>query len=276
MEIRGLNEWDNPEYPEPLKIAYADCIAQILTVQPLPHLVDFSLGLFNASDFSRVLRHEVQKGSATCPNRLAATLAQLRHLTVRVGCTSYSKSIDTDSLFEFFRMAGDLRSLSVLCTYALELPHVAIAGIFNLENLQLKRMTIHATTLSDLFARSAGTLRSIYFLEVELRSGTWESLFTDMCRSPRLINVKIQLLGYAYNGKSKRYNSMTRSALENQGMDVQRDIETRRVKDNDACVDFERAINTNRIREGLEPHPDMEGFPEAFNSREHLTSRRRG
>lgn len=121
-------------------------------------------------------------------------------------------------------------------------------------------MNIHAATLFDLLTRSAGTLRTVYFRNLQLKSGTWETLLTAMCNFPRLTNFTLHI-GYDPKGESKKYNScLLQHRWGELEKDEEEEINTCHFRDRRALNDFVEAVITNRVREGLEPYSALDSY----------------
>ncbi|CAF9937578.1 hypothetical protein IMSHALPRED_000466 [Imshaugia aleurites] len=188
-------------------------------------------------------------------------LSQLRHLHVGILDNSggfgqryfFSQASSSQALFpnadhskEFFtfvEMATRLESLSISCTHVLDMDMLSIVHFRQLQVLVLARIKVSMEILQGLILQNESTIRALDFRELELKTGTWQSLLLSSCSLPHLKYLYINSCGYI------QFPPYADGLLP--PIDDPQDLETFHFKGYDALGDLQRHVMRVRDAAGL-------------------------
>lgn len=212
--------------------------------------LDLRLGL--AYDFGKLARSGSAVKRTTFWRPFKEVMSQLHHLHVQILDNSgrfgepYSSTPASRSqslfpnanhakdFFAFVEMATRLESLSISCTHVLDMDVLSIVDLRQLHVLVLARITVSMEKLRGLIIQNRSTIRTLNFCQLELKTGTWESLFSSSCSLPHLKHLYIISCCYI---KSSPHFAVYESSL-----DIPDDIETVHYEDYKALRDLERHV----------------------------------
>ncbi len=224
-------------------------------------LEELSLRLPFAYDFEVLAESGFTVEPTTLRRPLYEVLVQLRHLQVFIQDNSghlgqrYYSSLASESqthfrnvihqkgFFGFVELATQLESLSISCTHALDMDLLSIANFKQLHVLVLSRIKVSMENFEALITQNKSTIRALDFSQLELKTGTWENLFTSSCSLPHLKYLHIESCGYI--------QSSNHAAGLLPPIDDPQDLETSHFGDYDALGDLQRHVMEVRDAAGL-------------------------
>ncbi|KAL9123715.1 MAG: hypothetical protein Q9217_006882 [Psora testacea] len=156
--------------------------------------------------------------------------------------TSYAASF-----FNIAMLPDRLHSLSISATHILDMDMLGICNLRNLRELQLNSVKISQEFLADISSRNLSTLKSVELDQVELKSGTWESMLLEFCVLPHLERFWISSCGYARDGTSQDLAPGLWPPMDDPEV-----IETLNYRDKYALGSLQRHVNQVRTLAGCE------------------------
>ena len=228
-----------------------------------PKLEELDLCLPLAYDFGVLAR----SGSIVAPTKLRRplkeVLSHLRHLHLGIldssgsfgqryqsyrspasrSQTLFPNADHSKELFAFVEMATRLESLSISCTHMLDMDVLSTVNFRRLHVLVLYRIKVSMEKLQGLILENKSTIRALDFCQLELKSGTWESLLLSLCSLLRLKYLYINSCGYIHS--SPHATGLLPP------IDDPEDLETTHYEDYDALGDLQRHVMRVRDAAGL-------------------------
>ncbi len=120
---------------------------------------------------------------------------------------------------------------------------LSIANFKQLHVLVLSRIKVSMENFEALITQNKSTIRALDFSQLELKTGTWENLFTSSCSLPHLKYLHIESCGYI--------QSSNHAAGLLPPIDDPQDLETSHFGDYDALGDLQRHVMEVRDAAGL-------------------------
>ena len=192
------------------------------------------------------LHLEVTDNSGEAGQRHSSSLESRRH-------RMYPNTLHAIDFFHFATIPDGLHSLSITATHILDMDVLDTSNLQGLQTLYLSRVKLSSETLTSISSRNASSLKSIELNELELKSGTWESVLTEFCSLSRLECFWIDLCGYAKDGTSAHLSS----GLSSPNDDLE-EIESLNYGDIAALGFLQKHVNGVRIWAGDEPYTDRD------------------
>lgn len=165
----------------------------------------------------------------------------------------YPNTLHAIDFFHFATLPDRLHSLSICATHILDMDILDTHNLRSLQILQLTRVKISQEILAAIPSRNVSTLKSIEFDQLELKSGTWESLLLDFCSLPCLERFWINSCGYARDGTSHNLASGLFPPIDDPP-----EIETLNHGDIFALGSLQRHVNQVRTLAGYQPFTEYD------------------
>ncbi|RAO69210.1 uncharacterized protein BHQ10_005222 [Talaromyces amestolkiae] len=242
--------------------SYINTVVMAICNVPLPNLVGLVLHFPICHDFGQFF------SSSLNPAHIPITtiLRQLRSLELEVCAYASSRgrgyarmpalpqhlAFPNETyacyLHQMLEPAINLTSLSLSSKDILNLDPVHFSSSLQLQSLSLSGVSISARTLLALIHQSSSTLESISLNLVKLNSQTWEDVLLEIAKLQHLTEFSVESGGYSSTGASAHLATGTprRNRKPN--------IETHSKGDLVALGALQCAVNTNRVKAGLEPY----------------------
>lgn len=227
-----------------------------------PKLEELDLRLALAYDFGVLARSGFMVEPTKLRRHLKEVFSQLRHLHVGIldnsgsfGQRYYSSHASSSQalfpnpdhpkeFFTFVEMATRLESLSISCTHVLDMDMLSIVHFRQLHVLVSARIKVSMAKLQGLILQNKSTIRALDFHQLELITGTWQSLLLSLSSLPHLKYFDILSCGYI---QTSPYACGLLPP-----MDVPQDLETfHYFEDYDALGDLQRHVMRVRDAAGL-------------------------
>lgn len=226
-----------------------------------PPLEELDLHVKLAYDIEVLSPSLFQVEPATSPWPLKKVLSQLRQLHVGIldksgsfgeryysseateSQTQFPNAAHARGFFDFVAMATDLESLSISCTHVLDLDLLSIARFKRLRVLILSRIKMSMGHLQRLIFQNTATMHGLDFLEVERKTGTWESLLLSLRSLLSLTNFWVRSCGYIETSRHVR--------LLLPPIDDPQDLDTLHFNDFDALGQLQCHVTNVRDAAGL-------------------------
>jgi hypothetical protein len=170
--------------------------------------------------------------------------------------------------FHFAQMPTQLESLKLSCADLLNMDHLDIQSLTRLQSLDLKCVKISSTRLLNIITTCATSLRCVIFETVELKSGTWNTVFVELSKLDNLLVLHvIEGCSYASDGISAQWSlrSRRRHQSNRQDLDAIKGLSSGYWLDGPALGDLQRKVLARRARMGLQ-HIDGSIYRHAANA----------
>lgn len=249
------------EVSDELRQVFLAATQNIFRYGLFPKIEELDLRLALAYDFGVLARSGSMVELTKLRRPISEILSQLRHLHVDIidnsgdfgqryylSHASSSQALFPNDdhpkeLFTFVEMATGLETLSISCTHVLDMDVLSIIHFTQLHVLTLARIEVSMAKLQGLILQNKSTIRALDFYLLELKMGTWQSLFLSSCSLPHLTYLYINSCGYIQSSPHAKQFLPP--------MDDPQDLETRHWEDYDALGDLQRHVMRVRDTAGL-------------------------
>ncbi|EPE31610.1 hypothetical protein GLAREA_12366 [Glarea lozoyensis ATCC 20868] len=264
-------------FPNTPRSMCTELVGNIFRYVPLSSLNELHLALPLTCDFATLLKGETINSSTSSRFSIKSIMKQLRYLSVSVcdgsgnggqryfqtpatpAQTAFPNQSYSDQLFEFVQLAEKLSSLQVTSTHILNMDVLDTTYLQNLRYLELTSVKISHTTLLSMIQQSHEKMNSIWFCEVQLKSGTWKEVLVQLCCFPHLEAFRMDSCGYSTDGRSSKWALRLLPPI-----DELTDIETLYFADFFALGNLQRQIVANRHANGL---PELDHYTMKYEYR---------
>lgn len=192
------------------------------------------------------LHLEVTEGSGGTGQRYSTSVESRRH-------RMYPNTLHAIDFFHFATIPDGLHSLSIIATHVLDMDLLETHNLRSLQTLYLNRVKISQETLTSISYRNTSSLKFIQLNDIELKSGTWESVLLDFCSLSSLECFWIHSCGYARDGTSRHLAPGLYPPV-----DDPQEIESLNHGDLDALGSLQTHVNQVRMLAGDEPFTEFD------------------
>lgn len=288
LSLRGP-AFDHREVSRKVRSGMRLLAGDLLRYAPVK-LQDLSLALASTEDYSTVLRRAITSGDTPLRIPLHTAMAGIKHLDltiyataprtgtssastghIQIGASSGTRSAEDPvngasqyepsnhayaaMFFHFAQLPAQLESLKLSCSDMLNMDHLDIQSLSHLQSLDLKCVKISSTRLLDIITRCATSLRCFILETVELKSGTWNTVFVELGKLDNLLVLHvIEGCGYASDGISAQWSprSRRRHRPNPQDLDAVKQLSSGYWLDGPALGDLQEKVRERRARLGLQ------------------------
>ncbi|RAK86762.1 protease inhibitor [Aspergillus costaricaensis CBS 115574] len=261
LKLRASGESLIRELTRDNERAAIEAIVTALRFVILPHLEGLELFFPMAHDF----RYFFPSQSSPLHIPMDDLLHGLKYLALHV--TAYTKrlgqrywrtpvpaayaafpnDLHAAHLFRLVELAPNLEALQISSTDVLPFYTVHFSPALCLTSLRLARVLITFDHFRALTGQCKDHLKHIELSLVQLHSGTWHMVLTQLRQLPRLIDVSIKSCGYPATGP----NAHLRGILPEP--DDPEPLETMNFEDYEGLSELRNFVNANRVALGLKP-----------------------
>ncbi|KAJ5660184.1 hypothetical protein N7507_006635 [Penicillium longicatenatum] len=245
--------------PEEHRKIHMNTVITALLYAPLSSLVELQLFFPIANDFGKLFPAE----TSSLRTPIESILRRLRYLGlyVRDYTGTQDQRYDKQSvlpehaalpnnahsahLFKIVKLATDLESLAIASSDYLTFDDPELLSQNRLRCLKLKSLSISSDGLLALVFQSRETMRYISLFQVQLSSGTWQHVLSELYHLPHLLQFSIKSCGYSFTGTSSHL------ASEIPPIDFPEAIETHNSLDKSALKTLRYQVNLNKIAAGF-------------------------
>lgn len=151
------------------------------------------------------------------------------------------------NLLRLVELAPHLEALRISSTDVLPFSPVQFSPAIRLTSLCLARVLITFEHFSALIHQCKDHLKHIDLSLVELHSGTWRAVLTQLCQLPGLVDIFIRSCGYPTTGPNSHLVGILSAP------DGPVPLETMNSPDYDGLDELMESVNANRVALGLGP-----------------------
>ncbi|GLB01523.1 hypothetical protein AtubIFM61612_008466 [Aspergillus tubingensis] len=150
-------------------------------------------------------------------------------------------------LFRLVELAPNLKALRISSTDVIPFHTIHFSPALRLTSLCLERVLITFDHIRALTGQCKDHLKHIELSLVQLHSGTWHMILTQLRQLPHLIDFSIGSCGYPSTGP----NAHLRAFLPEP--DDPEPLETMNFEDDEGLSELRDFVNANRVALGLKP-----------------------
>ena len=151
------------------------------------------------------------------------------------------------SLFGLVTRLNHLQHFWMDGHYNIDMDLLDSPNFCNLKQIRLGYFQVSCEALSRLVkVRLSSTLEILHLTSLHLKTGTWESIFLDLCNLQKLIDLSVNALRYDKRGTSRDLTGST--------IDAPFEMESGRLGDYEALGALQRHVNDSRKKAGRKPH----------------------
>ncbi|PWY67033.1 protease inhibitor [Aspergillus eucalypticola CBS 122712] len=160
---------------------------------------------------------------------------------------AFPNNLHAAHLFRLVELAPNLEALRISSTDVIPFHTIHSSPALRLTSLCLERVLITFDHIRALTGQCKDHLKHIEPSLVELHSGTWHMVLTQLRQLPHLIDISINSCGYPFTGP----NAHLRGILPEP--DDPEPLETMNTADYRGLDELKDFVNANRVALGLEP-----------------------